>query len=37
LERLPPQLEIEEHGGLYVLLDEGEPDDWRYVFVPNTF
>ena len=32
----PPPLEIAERGGLYVLVDEGEPPDWRYVFVSGT-
>jgi hypothetical protein len=36
LEHFPPQLEIQEQGGMYVLVDEGEPEDWRYLFVPNT-
>jgi hypothetical protein len=35
LERFPPRLEIDERGGLYVLVDEGEPEDRRYLFVPN--
>ena len=34
LETYPPRLEVPEHGGLYVLLDEGPRDGWRYVFVP---
>jgi len=29
----PPALEIVENDGMYVLHDEGEPADWRYVFV----
>jgi hypothetical protein len=36
LETFPPQLEIVERGGMYVLIDEGEPDDWRYLFVPDS-
>ncbi|HTU37880.1 MAG TPA: hypothetical protein VMF35_07675 [Acidimicrobiales bacterium] len=36
LERFPPQLEIEERGGMYVLVDEGDPADWRYLFVPRA-
>jgi hypothetical protein len=36
LERFPPQLEIAERGGTYVLLDEGQPSDWRYLFVPDV-
>jgi hypothetical protein len=37
LEYFPPRLEIDEQGGLYVLEDEGELHDWRYVFVPNEY
>jgi hypothetical protein len=33
LETFPPRLEIEERGGLYVLVDDGPPEAWRYVFV----
>lgn len=29
----PPPLEIEERGGVYVLVDEGRPQEWRYEFV----
>jgi hypothetical protein len=35
LERWPPALEVEEADGLYVLVDEGHAEDWRYVFVPR--
>jgi hypothetical protein len=35
LERFPPRLEIEEHDGTYVLLDDGPRQDWRYLFVPR--
>ena len=35
LEVYPPRLEIEEHDGIYVLVDDGPRDDWLYVFVPN--
>ena len=35
LEHFPPRVEIEERGGIYVLVDEGEPSDWRYLFVPD--
>ena len=35
LERFPPPLEIEERGGLYVLVDDGPFEEWRYVFVPD--
>jgi hypothetical protein len=31
----PPPVEIEERGGLYVLVDEGPPERWRYDFVPT--
>jgi hypothetical protein len=37
LERFPPQLEIAERGGTYVLVDDGELPDWRYLFVPNRY
>jgi hypothetical protein len=37
LEHFPPQLEIAERGGMYVLIDEGQPSDWRYLFVPNEY
>lgn len=36
LERFPPRLEIEERTGLYVLVDDGPRDDWRYIFVPRS-
>lgn len=35
LVRYPPPIEIEEHGGMYVLVDEGAPQEWCYEFVPN--
>jgi hypothetical protein len=35
LERFPPRPEIEDRGGMYVLVDHGPPADWKYVFVPN--
>ena len=35
LEKFPPPLEIEEHAGLYVLDDDGPPEEWRYTFVPS--
>jgi hypothetical protein len=35
LEAFPPKLEIEERDGMYVLVDDGPRDDWRYVFVPH--
>jgi hypothetical protein len=37
LERFPPPLEIEENGGLYVLEDDGPPEEWCYLFVPRDF
>ena len=33
LETFPPRLEIEERGGIYVLVDDGDPRQWRYHFV----
>jgi hypothetical protein len=36
LEKFPPPLEIEEHHGVYVLHDDGPPEQWRYEFVPHT-
>jgi hypothetical protein len=36
LEIFPPRLEIEERSGLYVLMDEGPPHEWSYLFVPHT-
>jgi hypothetical protein len=36
LEVYPPRLEIEEHDGIYVLVDDGPRDEWVYVFVPNS-
>jgi hypothetical protein len=35
LERFPPPLEVEEREGLYVLVDDGPPEQWTYVFVPR--
>jgi hypothetical protein len=35
LVRYPPPLELEEDGGVYVLVDEGPPHEWRYQFVPR--
>jgi len=35
LERWPPALEVEEVDGVYVLIDEGPPEEWRYLFVPR--
>ena len=33
----PPPLEIRERGGIYVLVDEGPPTEWRYLFVSDTY
>lgn len=35
LEVFPPRLEVAEHEGMYVLVDDGPRDQWRYVFVPS--
>jgi hypothetical protein len=35
LEYFPPPLEIDERGGTYVLMNEGEPHEWLYLFVPD--
>jgi len=32
----PPRLEIDERDGVYVLVDDGPRDQWRYVFVAHT-
>lgn len=37
LEYFPPELERAERGGTYVLVDEGEPEDWLYLFVSNEY
>jgi hypothetical protein len=31
--RYPPPLEIDERGGVYVLVDDGPPELWRYEFI----
>ena len=36
LVRYPPPLEIEEDTGTYVLVDEGPPESWRYLFIPRS-
>ena len=36
LEAFPPRLEVDEHEGAYVLVDDGPRDQWRYVFVPRA-
>lgn len=33
LVRYPPPVEIEAPGGVYVLIDDGRPELWRYEFV----
>ena len=35
LVRYPPPVEITEVGGVYVLVDDGPPERWRYDFVPE--
>lgn len=35
LEYFPPRLEIHEDEGMYVLIDIGTSDEWRYQFVPR--
>ena len=34
--RFPPPLELDVDGGLYVLIDEGPPEQWTYRFVPDA-
>ncbi len=36
LERFPPAAEIPMDDGVYVLVDEGAPEHWRYEFVPRS-
>jgi hypothetical protein len=33
----PPRMEIDETGGLYVLLDDGPVEAWTYLFVPHEY
>jgi hypothetical protein len=33
LVRFPPPLEIDEREGVYVLVDDGPPERWRYDFI----
>jgi len=35
LENYPPPLEIQVRGGMYILVDDGLPDRWRYDWVPD--
>ena len=32
----PPPLEIGVEGGVYVLVDDGPPEEWHYQFVKST-
>ena len=34
LELYPPPLEVPVAGGIYVLVDDGPPQDWHYHFEP---
>jgi hypothetical protein len=36
LETFPPRAELLEHGGLYVLEDDGPISDWRYRFIEKS-
>jgi hypothetical protein len=36
LVRFPPPVEIEERDGVYVLVDDGPVEHWRYAFVPHA-
>ena len=31
----PPPLEVEERGGMYILVDDGPPEQWRYDWLPE--
>lgn len=31
----PPPVEVEERDGVYVLVDDGPPQQWVYEFVPH--
>jgi hypothetical protein len=35
LERFPPAVEVRERGGMYVLVDDGPPEEWCYEFIPD--
>ena len=35
VETYPPRLEVPEKDGVYVLVDDGPRDVWRYVFMPS--
>ncbi len=32
----PPPLELEVDGGIYVLVDDGSPEQWHYEFVAEV-
>ncbi len=32
----PPPLEIEAEGGIYVLVDDGPPEEWHYAFIEDA-
>jgi hypothetical protein len=34
--QFPPPLEIPVDGGIYVLVDDGRFEHWRYEFVPTA-
>lgn len=36
LVHFPPPLEIEERGGVYVLVDDGPKHRWYYQFIPDS-
>jgi len=35
LETFPPQLEVRERDGTYLLVDDGPRDAWYYLFLPS--
>lgn len=32
----PPPVEIEVEGGVYVLIDDGPPEEWHYAYVSGN-
>ena len=34
--RFPPPLELPADDGVYVLVDDGPPEHWSYLFVPEA-
>lgn len=32
----PPPLEFDAEGGIYVLVDDGPPEQWHYAFVSTN-